>query len=144
MPESPKRFFEEWAAGEPCGIAKLLGMTLLFVEPEHAIITMEAGPQMANPMGTLHGGVLCDLADGAMGTAWATGLREGETFSTVELKINYFRPVWKATLTAEARVVRRGRTLGYIECDIRDEAGHLIAKSGSTCMTLRGERAAGR
>jgi uncharacterized protein (TIGR00369 family) len=62
-----------------------------------------------NPMGTLHGGVYCDLADAAMGYAYASTLAEGETFTTVELKINFFRPVRKGRLTAEARVVKAGR-----------------------------------
>lgn len=141
---SSKRFFDRWAAGEPCEIAKLLGFTLKTFDLDHASIEFEAGPQHANPMGSLHGGVLCDIADGAMGTAWASGLAENETFTTVELKINFFRPVWNGKLIADATVVRRGRTLGYVECDIRDEAERLVARSGCTCMTLRGEQAAGR
>jgi uncharacterized protein (TIGR00369 family) len=90
-------------------------------------------------MGTLHGGVYCDLADAAMGYAFASTLGEGETFTTVELKINFFRPVRKAKLTAEARVVRAGATLGYVECDIRDGEGRLAARAASTCMKLREE-----
>lgn len=144
MPESPKRFFDNWAAGEPCAIAKLLGFTLTHFSMDRATVTFESGPQHANPMGSLHGGVLCDIADGAMGTAWASGLEEGETFTTVELKMNYFRPVWNAKLSADAKVIRRGRTLGYIECDITDDAGRLVARAACTCMTLRGEQATGR
>ena len=113
-------------------------------ELNHTIVEFEAGPQHANPMGTLHGGGFCDLADAAMGTAWVTGLKEGETCTTIELKINYFRPVWSGKLTAEARVVRRGQTLGYVECDVRDAEGKLVAKSSSTLMTLRDHRGAGR
>jgi uncharacterized protein (TIGR00369 family) len=61
----------------------------------------------------------------------------GETFTTVELKINFLRAVRRATLTAEARVVRAGGTLGYVECDVTDEAGRLVARAASTCMKLR-------
>lgn len=104
----------------------------------------EAGPQHANPMGTLHGGVLCDVSDAAMGTAWASRLEQGETFTTIELKINFFRPFRNGKLIADAKVIHRGRTVGYIECDIRDEEGRLIARASSTCMTLRGDRASGR
>jgi hypothetical protein len=63
---------------------------------------------------------------------------------TVELKINFFRPVWETRLRAEGKVLRRGSTIGYIECEITDESGRLVAKASSTCMALRGERARGR
>ena len=86
----------------------------------HAVFEMETDERHHNPMGTLHGGVYCDLADAAMGYAYAGTLGEGESFTTVELKINFFRAVRKATLTAEARVVKAGNTLGYVECDVKD------------------------
>jgi len=94
-------------------------------------------------MGTLHGGVFCDIAGGAMGTAWASGPGEDKTFTTVEMKINFFRPFRSGPMT-EGKVVRRGRTMGYVECDVRDAEGRLLARAASTCMTLRGEQAAGR
>jgi uncharacterized protein (TIGR00369 family) len=99
---------------------------------------MEAGPQHANPMGTLHGGVLCDLTDAAMGMAYAAGLPEGESFTTLELKINFLRPVWSGRLRATARVVRQGQVVGMVECDVHDAEGRLIARASSTCLTLRG------
>ncbi len=72
---------------------------------------------------------------------WATPTlprwQRGETFTTVELKINFFRPVRQGRLTAEARVVKAGGTLGYVECDVKDNAGKLVAKAASTCMKLR-------
>lgn len=95
-------------------------------------------------MGTLHGGVLCDIADIAMGVAYSSNLDEGESFTTLELKINFLKPVWKARLTAVGRVVKQGRTVGLVECDITDERGSLVAHATSTCMTLRGEQAQGR
>jgi len=79
-------------------------------------------------MGTLHGGILCDIADAAMGMAFASTLAPEESFTTVELKINFFRPVWEARLTAEGRVVQRGRTIGYVECEITDEENRLVAR----------------
>ena len=109
-----------------------------------ATVRLAAGPQHANPMGTLHGGILCDIADAAMGLAFASTLAPEESFTTVELKINFFRPVWQARLKAEGKVVRRGRSLGYVECEITDERGQLIAKAASTCLALRGEDAKGR
>ncbi len=92
----------------------------------------------------LHGGILCDIADAAMGIAFASTLAPDESFTTVELKINFFRPVWQAQLKAEGTVVRRGHTIGYVECTITDEENRLIAKAASTCMALRGQKAEGR
>jgi uncharacterized protein (TIGR00369 family) len=108
------------------------------------VATLTTGPQHANPMGTLHGGILCDIADAAMGVAFASTLKAGQSFTTIELKINFFRPVWEAQLKAEAKVVRRGSTIGYVECEVTDEQGHLVAKAASTCMVLDGKNAQGR
>ena len=95
-------------------------------------------------MGTLHGGILCDIADAAMGIAYASTLDEDESFTTLELKINFLKPVWNSKLVATGRVVKRGKTVGMTECDVVDEKGSLVARSSSTCMTLRGENAQGR
>jgi uncharacterized protein (TIGR00369 family) len=92
----------------------------------------------------LHGGVLCDIADAAMGMAYASELGRGESFTTLELKINFLKPVWRAHLRAEGKVVKRGRTVGMAECDVFDEKGSLVARASSTCMTLRDEMAKGR
>ncbi len=128
----------------PPPIARLIGFILTDIEPGRAVIEFEAGPQHANPMGTLHGGVLCDVADAAMGMAYAATLDEGETFTTLELKINYLKPVWTGQLIATGRVVKGGRTVGLVECDIVDGKDRLVARASSTCMTLRGERGEGR
>lgn len=128
----------------PPPVAKLVGFRVLEVEPGRTVFAMEAGPQHANPMGTLHGGILCDLADAAMGIAYASTLSDEESFTTLELKINFFKPVWTSRLTATARVVKRGKTVGMAECDILDEAGSLVARASSTCMTLAEKMAEGR
>ena len=86
-------------------VARLIGFQLVAVEPGRAVFEMEAGLQHSNPMGTLHGGILCDIADAAMGIAYASTLREGESFTTLELKINFLKPVWNARLRAEGDAV---------------------------------------
>ena len=139
-----KADFRTRAKTNDVAVARLIGFEAKEITDGRAVVTLAAGPQHANPMGTLHGGILCDIADAAMGMAFASTLAAGETFTTVELKINFFRPVWEANLKAEGRVVRRGRSLGYVECEIKDEGGQLIAKASSTCMALRGEHAKGR
>lgn len=125
-------------------VARLIGFEMKETADGRAVVSLAAGQEHANPMGTLHGGILCDIADAAMGMAFASTLAPGESFTTIELKINFFRPVWEARLQAEGKVVRRGSTLGYVECEITDEGGRLVAKASSTCMALRGERAKGR
>jgi uncharacterized protein (TIGR00369 family) len=128
----------------PAPVSTLVGFRLLEVEPGRAVFEMDAGPAHANPMGTLHGGILCDIADAAMGIAYASTLAEGESFTTLELKINFFKPVWKARLTATGRIVKRGKTVGMTECDVVDESGSLVARASSTCLTLAGKLAEGR
>lgn len=128
----------------PPPIATLIGFTLTSIEPGQAVIDFQATKRHANPMGTLHGGVLCDIADAAMGTAYASTLEEGETYTTLELKINFLKPVWNAKLRAVGRVVKQGRTVGLVECDVTDERQSLVARATSTCMTLRGAQAQGR
>jgi uncharacterized protein (TIGR00369 family) len=125
-------------------IARLIGFEAKDIADGRATVVLAAGPQHANPMGTLHGGVLCDIADAAMGIAFASTLAPEESFTTVELKINFFRPVWQAQLKAQGTVVRRGHTIGYVECEITDEENRLVAKAASTCMVLRDQKAAGR
>lgn len=125
-------------------IAEFLGLKTALLEPDHTVVEFEAGPHHANPMGTLHGGLFCDLSDYAMGMAWVSGLAEGESCTTIELKINFLSPFRTGRLIAEARVVRRGRTVGFVECDVRDDSGKLLARASSTCMTLRGHQATGR
>jgi len=121
----------------PPPIARLLGFTAKAVEPGRAVFEMQVDERHHNPMGTLHGGVYCDLADAAMGYAYAATLGNGETFTTIELKINFLRAVRKATVTAEARVVRAGSTLGFVECNVKDQSGKLLARAASTCMKLK-------
>jgi uncharacterized protein (TIGR00369 family) len=125
-------------------IADLIGFHVEEISGGRAVASMRSGPQHANPMGTLHGGVLCDLADAAMGMAFASTLAPDESFTTTELSINFFRPVWQTVLRAEARVVNRGKNMGYIECEVTDQDGKHVAKASSTCFVLRGEQARAR
>ena len=89
-------------------------------------------------MGTMHGAVLVDLGDAAMGMAMGSTLAVGESFTTIELKVNFFKPVWRQKLRAVGKMIRRSKKLGYLECDITDENGALVAKLASTCLVLAG------
>ncbi len=128
----------------PAPIGKLLGLKLLQAENGMAVIEFVADERHANPMGTLTGGASSLIADVAMGFAYSSTLAADESFTAIELKINFLRPVWKATLRANARVVHAGKLVGLVECDILDEQQRLVARASSTCMTLRGRLAEGR
>jgi uncharacterized protein (TIGR00369 family) len=129
----------------PPPIAKTLGFELVDVGPGTATLQMQARTDVhANPMGTIHGGVLCDVADATIGTAHSTTLLEGESFTSVDLQINFFRPVWNETIRSVARPVHSGKTVSRYVCDLTRGDGKLIAQVTSTVMTLRGGGAAGR
>jgi uncharacterized protein (TIGR00369 family) len=137
---------EKMLRGEapPPPIAQLLGLQLTSVEPSRVVMELDASARHANPMGTLHGGVICDLADLAMGAAMATTLEDEESFTTLDLTTKFLKPIWNARLRATGRVIKRTRTLGLIECEVEDDKGSLVAKVFSSCIVLRGEEARGR
>ena len=136
--------FRERAKTNDVPVARLIGFEAKDIAAGRATVVLAAGPQHANPMGTLHGGILCDIADAAMGIAFASTLAPEESFTTVELKINFFRPVWQARLKAEGE----GRAAGPHDrvCGVHsNRRGEPSGReSGSTCMVLRGQRASGR
>ena len=129
----------------PLPVGQTIGFRIVEIAPDEAAFEMEAvASRHANPMGTLHGGILCDLADGAMGMAWASELEEGESFTTLELKINFLKPVWNGRLRAEARVLKRGKASDWRNARFAMRKRDLVAHATSTLMTPRGEQAKGR
>jgi uncharacterized protein (TIGR00369 family) len=142
-----KTFLEQVADGTArlTALALTLGFKPVSFGQGTAVFIMDTDPaQHGNVMGTLHGGVLATLADSAMGFAFATTLAPDESFATLEMKVSFLRPVWRATLTASGTVVQRGRTTGLVECRVTDERDRLIAHATSTCLVLRGSQAEGR
>jgi uncharacterized protein (TIGR00369 family) len=128
----------------PPGVAKLIGLEFISIDLGCSVYEMTTGPQHGNPMGTLHGGVLCDLADMALGTAMASTLEDDESFTSLDLSVKFLKPIWNARIRATARMVKRTRSLGLLECDVTDEGGSLVARFYSSCMVLRGADARGR
>jgi uncharacterized protein (TIGR00369 family) len=128
----------------PPPVAELLGIEVVSFGEGETTMKLEAQERHSNPMGTIHGGILCDLADAAMGMSFYSTLAEGETFTTLELKMNYVRPFWTGTLLAHGKVISRGKTVGLTECRVVDAQDRLIAHATSTVMTLRGDAAQGR
>jgi uncharacterized protein (TIGR00369 family) len=129
----------------PTRISQTLRLRLVTIGPGTATVELDAHPDLhGNQQGTVHGGLLCELADAAIGTAHSTVITEGESFTSLELKINFFRPVWKSLLRATARPVQSGRTISHYACDVVRDDGKVAATVISTLMTLRGDQAAGR
>jgi uncharacterized protein (TIGR00369 family) len=113
-----------------------LGMKLVEIEERRAVMSLKADSRFHNPMGTLHGGVMTDLADACMGVATMTTLADGESFTTLELKMNFLRPIIEGEITAEAKVVHRGRTVAMTEVIVKNQDGKEIARGAATQMIL--------
>lgn len=156
MARKNAELMQEWLAGTaspdqktsilfPPPIARTIPFQVTRIEPGSCTVEMTTDlDTQANPMGTIHGGVLCTIADAAMGVAHWGGLEEGESFTSVDFRINFFRPVWRDTLRATAKAIHSGRTVNYYGCDIVRADGKLVAHATSTIMTLRGQAANGR
>lgn len=121
-------------------ILKTIGMRLVRFGDGRATMTMNAGRKFHNPMGTLHGGVMTDLADACMGIATMTTLADDESFTTLEVKMNFLRPVVEGVLRAEAKVVHRGRTVAVTEVVLRSRDGKDVARGTATQMVLHAAR----
>ena len=129
----------------PTRISQTLGIKVVKAGKGTATVEIDADSDIhGNQQGTVHGGLISELADAAIGTAHSTLMSEGETFASIELKVNFFRPVWKSTLRASAKPVQSGNTVSHYTCDIHRDDGKLVAMAISSVMTLRGKQAAGR
>jgi uncharacterized protein (TIGR00369 family) len=127
-------------AGELPGapVAEVLGFNVTEVGVGRVVVEIDATERLHNPMGTLHGGILCDIADAAMGLAFVTTLAEEELFTTMEIKLNFLKPIYKSRLRAEGKLIKKGSSVGLLECHVYDEKQSLVAHSTSTCMILKG------
>jgi len=132
-------YLQRVVAGEipGAGVAALIGMRMVAAERGSVTFELEVGEQHMSPPGNLHGGILCDIADGAMGCSCLSLLDDQESFATIELKINFLKGVTSGKLTAVGNVIRAGRTLTLCDCRVSDESGALVAYATSTCMTFR-------
>ena len=134
MPDLPQPL-TDWLAGvSRPPIADFVGLRLVSADGGSSVLEVTVDRRHHNPIGTVHGGIFADLADAAMGTALATLLAEGETFTTTDLAIHFLAPVREGLLRARARVIRRGRRAAYVECDVETEEGSLVAKAQSTLL----------
>jgi uncharacterized protein (TIGR00369 family) len=117
-------------------ISELLGFHL--IEAVQGRAAFEGVPELRhyNPIGTVHAGFASTMLDSALGCAVFSTLAEGDTWTTLELKLNFVRALTKDTgpVRAEGRVIHRGRTVATSEGDLKDRAGKLYAHATTTCM----------
>ena len=118
-------------------VAKLLGMRLASAGPGLATFVMDVDERHHNPMGSVHGGILGDLADAAMGYAVISTLAPDETFNTLEFKVNFLRPAFAEKLRCQGRVETRGKTIAYAAADILNAEGKIVAKAVSTNLIVK-------
>jgi uncharacterized protein (TIGR00369 family) len=135
---SGREFLERIRAGAipPPPIAATLGMSLVEIGEGTAAFELQPSEHLYNPIGSVHGGVMCTMLDSAMSCAVHTLVPAGRGYTTAELKVNFVRPITQETprLRAEARVIHPGRQLATSEGRIVDARGRLYAHGTATCM----------
>jgi uncharacterized protein (TIGR00369 family) len=130
-------FLQQMIAGQvpQPPMTETLGFRLTDVARGRA--TFEGVPEFRhyNPIGTVHGGLAMTMLDSALGCAIFSTTQKGETWTTLEIKVNFVRPISKDTgiIRAEGRIIHRGRTIATAEGDVRDRAGTLYAHATTTC-----------
>ncbi|MBD0747125.1 PaaI family thioesterase [Streptomyces sp. CBMA152] len=131
-----------WAQREPGrvpSIGKLIGMTFDEIDEGRTVMSLDPRPEFSNPLGTVHGGIAATLLDSVMGCAVHTMLPAGVGYTTLELKVNYIRPVAldAGRLTAEGTTIHVGRRTATAEGKVLSAEGKLVAHATTTCLIIR-------
>ena len=134
-PESSLRQMREFVARMPFN--QLIGIRLTRLHKDGVTIDCRLRPELLNASGVLHGGVTATLADSALGIAITTQARRLGGATTVEMKVNYLRPVAGTRISARARILRMGSTLCIGRVDLYDDARKLVGTALVTYMFLR-------
>ena len=116
--------------------AKLVGMQLVDIRPNEAVIEIEMRDDLRQPNGVLHGGVTATLIDTAMAFAVRTYLTDTEPTATIDLTVHYLRPHVTGKASCTARVVRPGKRIFTVPAEVVNEEGKLIATGLSTYTRL--------
>jgi uncharacterized protein (TIGR00369 family) len=122
----------------PPPIVKLMNMTAVSAEFGRVTFTCEPDESMYNPIGTVHGGLVCTLLDSVAGCAVQTTLPKGQGYTSLEIKVNYLRPVMSdtGTLTAVGVVTKPGRRAAFTDCTVTDSQGRIVATATSTLLVF--------
>ena len=132
--EERKQFAMEKLNALP--FAKLVGMQLVDIRPNEAVIEIEMRDDLRQPNGVLHGGVTATLIDTAMAFAVRTYLTDTEPTATIDLTVHYLRPHVTGKASCTARVVRPGKRIFTVSAEVVNEEGKLIATGLSTYTRL--------
>ena len=117
-------------------IAQLMDFAVTELGPGRAVFVGRPGKQHYNPSGTVHGGFAATLLDSAMGCAVHTQVPKGQGFTTLEIKVNYVRPMFETTgeVRCEAAVINMGKTVATADGKLLDSKGRQIAHGTTTCL----------
>lgn len=116
--------------------ARLIGMRLVDIRPNEAVIAIDMRDDLRQPGGVLHGGVTATIIDTAMAFAIRTHLADTEFSATIDLTVHYLRPHTSGTFTCTAKVVRAGKRIFTVSADVENDEGKLIATGLSTYTRL--------
>jgi len=114
----------------------LLGIELVDIKKGWAKLRLPFSEKLIHPYGIVNGGANFSLADAAVAMALIGLIERDEQFTTIEMNINYVRPFGDGEITAEAKIVNKGRSTALGDVDIIDQRGRLIAKSKATYMIM--------
>lgn len=135
------QYLQKIAAGElpRPPISALMNFGLTELGEGHAVFTVEPAEYHYNPIGVVHGGLAATLLDSAMGCAVHSMLPAGVGYTTLEIKVNYIRPMTTATagVRCEAQVIHVGGRTATAEGKVLDESGKLYAHATTTCIIFR-------
>jgi uncharacterized protein (TIGR00369 family) len=122
----------------PPPIGQLVGMRPTKVERGLVVFECTPDESVYNPIGVVHGGLVCTLADSVMGCAVHTTLEAGVAYTSVDITVNYLRPVTLAsgTLVATGKVIKPGRRIALAAAEIHDADGRLVATGTSNCLVM--------
>ncbi|MDF1681892.1 PaaI family thioesterase [Ponticaulis sp.] len=114
--------------------SETLGMELMSVDQENMSLRMSfnIGEQFSNPTGAIQGGFLTAMLDEAMSVCCIIASNVTMTAPTLELKTSYFRPLFPGHAEAEARILRRGKSIAFMEAELFDPEGRVVAKASAT------------
>jgi uncharacterized protein (TIGR00369 family) len=121
----------------PC--ARLLGWELLEIEPGRVKARYQASEQFLNPQGVVQGGFVAAMLDDVMGPAAFSLLDEGQFTPTLEFKISFMRPVKPGPVIGEGRVIDRTKSTVFMEGELRDESGALLARGSATARIVNAD-----
>ena len=115
----------------------LLGLELADIKKGWARVRLPFAKKLVHPLGIAHGGAVFSAADSAVAMALIGLVEKDETFTTIEMKINYLRPFDEGEITAEAKIIYKGGRTALGDVEVRNTGGILIAKGLATYMILK-------